>query len=82
MLTPTKHMNLDLSVVGITAILLKMFKKNRIMTLDEILGYVSDKAGSDVKHVFVLALDFLYLLGMIEYHLSTDSIEFLAPENG
>lgn len=81
MLTPTKHMNLDLSVVGISSMLLKLLKKNRIMTFDEMLGYLSGRIGNDVKHVFVPALNFLYLLGMIEYHLSTDSIEFVASKN-
>lgn len=76
MITPTKYMDLDLSVVRVSSIIIKLFKKNRVMEYGEVLEYLISKIGEDVKHVFVPALDFLYLLGMIEYHLQTDSLEF------
>jgi len=77
MITPTKYMDLDLSVVRVASMLIKLFEKNKILGYGELFECLASRAGEDVKHAFVPALDFLYLLGMIEYHLQTDSIEFV-----
>lgn len=77
MLTPTKYMDLDLSVLRISSLIVKLLKKNRVIEYSELLNFLSDKAGEDVKHVFIPALDFLYLIGKVEYHLTSDSLEFL-----
>ncbi len=81
MITPTKYMDLDLSVVRVSSMLIKLFENNRVMEYSEVLQYLVGKIGEDVKHVFVPSLDFLYLLGMIEYHLQTDSLEFIGKNN-
>lgn len=77
MITPTKYMDLDLSVVRVSSLIIKLFEKNKILGYSELCGCLVSKVGEDVKHVFVQTLDFLYLTGMIEYHLQTDSIEFV-----
>lgn len=81
MITPTKYMDLDLSVVRVSSLIIKLFEKSEILEYSEVLEYLVGKAGEDVKHVFVPALGFLYLLGMIEYHLQTDSLEFTGKNN-
>lgn len=81
MITPTKYMDLDLSVVRVSSLIIKLFEKSKVLEYGEVLEYLVGRAGEDVKHVFVQALDFLYLLGMIEYHLQTDSIEFIDTNN-
>jgi len=81
MIAPIKYMDLDLSVVRVSSIIIKLFEKNRIMEYSEVLEHLVGKVGEEVKHVFVPALDFLYLLGMIDYHLQTDSLEFLAKND-
>ena len=70
-------MNLDLSVLRISSLIVKLLKKNNVIGYSELLNYLSDKLGEDIKHVFIPAIDFLYLIGKIEYHLTSDSIEFL-----
>lgn len=70
-------MDLDLSVVRIASLIIKLLEKNKIMDYSEVLSYLINKAGEDVKHVFITSLNFLYLLGKIEYHLSSDSIELI-----
>lgn len=77
MITPTKYMDLDLSVVRVSSLIIKLFEKNKILGYSELFECLVSKVGEDVKHVFVQTLDFLYLIGMIEYHLQTDSIEFV-----
>lgn len=81
MITPTKYMDLDLSVIRVSSVIIKLFGKNRVMEYGEVLEYLVGKIGEDVKHIFVPTLDFLYLLGMIKYHLQTDSLEFIAKNN-
>lgn len=70
-------MDLDLSVLRISSLMVKLLKKNNLVGYSELLNYLSDKIGEDIKYVFIPALDFLYLIGKIEYHLTSDSIEFL-----
>ncbi len=81
MITPVKYMDLDLSVVRVSALIIKLLQRNRVLEYGEILEYLTGRIGDDVKHVFVPSLDFLYLLGMITYHLQTDSIEFIGVNN-
>ena len=77
MLTPTKYMDLDLSLLRISSYIVKLLGEHKIMKYDEVLSYLSLEIGADVKHVFVPSLSFLYLLGKIEYHPISDSLEFL-----
>lgn len=70
-------MDLDLSVLRISSLIIAFLKKNKIMEYNELLNDLSDKVGEDVKHVFIPALDFLYLIGKVEYHLASDSLELL-----
>lgn len=81
MITPTKYMDLDLSVVRVSSLIIKQFEKNKILGYSELFEYLVGKVGEDIRHVFVPALDFLYLLGMIDYHLQTDAIEFLEKDS-
>ena len=78
MIKPTKYMDLDLSVVRIASLIIKLLEKNKVMDYSEVLSYLIDKVGEDVKHVFITSLNFLYLLGKIEYHLSSDSIGLIS----
>lgn len=74
-------MDLDFSVVRISSLVIKLFEKNKVLEYSEVLEYLVDRIGEDVRHVFVPTLDFLFLVGMIDYHLQTDSIEFIGINN-
>lgn len=77
MIAPTKHMNLDLSVLQISALVMNHLRKRRIVTFDEALNKVMSKAGKDASLVFTDALSFVFLLGKVEYHIQTDSLEYV-----
>ena len=77
MITPTKHMNLDLSILRISSLILNHLRKRRIVTFDEALERVTNKVGKDAALVFSTALSFLFILGKVEYHLQTDSLEYV-----
>ena len=77
MLAPTKYLNLELSVVRISSEILKILKANQSMKYDEVLTYLCDSICDDVKHVFMASINFLFLLGKLNYHVTSDSLEYI-----
>lgn len=83
MITPEKHLNLELSIIRIAAMLLKKLKRLKIMKMDEIAESAKKIAGEDAYIILPGVLSFLYLLGKVEYHEQTDCIElFQNQEQG
>ncbi len=77
MLLPHKYLNLELSVISITAIILSIFKTDNFIRYDDLLQKLIDIKGEEVKETFLPSLSFLYLIGKIKYHQGVDSIEFI-----
>ncbi len=75
MITPTKYMNLDYSLLNISAMLISEFNKQPIITYDELLQITLNKIGKQAKEITPYALNFLFLLGIIDYHKALDSFE-------
>ena len=76
MLRPTKHSHPDSTVVNVSLVLLRCLKKSRLEEYDSLRQQAKKAvAGGDV--LFLPALNFLYLLGLIEYRPKTDSIEYV-----
>jgi ABC-three component (ABC-3C) system Middle Component 8 len=76
MLSPRKHLNLDVSVLRISAILLRELSKRGVVELERLRAIVVRRTGADGELSFLPALNFLYLLGKVEYHLKNDTVEF------
>lgn len=77
MLRPTKYTNVNVSVLAISCELLKIFKKNKTATYSEVLNAVINKKGVEAKTIFLPALNFLFLIGKIEYYERTDIIKYI-----
>ena len=78
MLRPTKHAHPDRTVVNMSLMLLTKLKARRIDDYDSLHSYAKKAiAGGDV--LFLPALNFLYLLGLIAYRPKTDSLEYVGP---
>lgn len=78
MLRPTKHSHPDRTVVGVAAVLLGRLKSRRLDEYDTLRKFARKTiSGGDV--LFLPALNFLFLLGLIEYRSKTDSLEYLGP---
>ena len=78
MLRPTKHSHPDKTVVNVALLLLVRLKHRRLDGYDSLRAFVKKAVqGGDV--LFLAALNFLYLLGLIEYRSKIDSIEYLGP---
>lgn len=78
MLRPTKHSHPDRTVVNVALILLTRLRKRRLESYGALRGHAKKTvAGGDV--LFLPALNFLFLLGLIEYRPKTDAIEYVGP---
>lgn len=78
MLRPTKHSHPDRTVINVSLLLLGRLKTRRLDNYDSLRKYVKKAVvGGDV--LFLPALNFLYLMGLIDYRPKTDAVEYLGP---
>ncbi len=78
MLRPSKHSHPDRTVVNVALILLARLRKRRLEGYSGLRSHAKKiVAGGDV--LFLPALNFLFLLGLIEYRPKTDAIEYVGP---
>ena len=78
MLRPTKHSHPDRTVINVALLLLVHLKARRLEDYEK-LRAVAKKAvrGGDV--LFLPALNFLFLLGRVDYKPKTDALEYIGP---
>ena len=78
MLRPTKHSHPDRTVINVSLLLLARLKMRRLDDYDSLRKYAKKiVVGGDV--LFLPALDFLYLMGLIDYRPKTDAVEYVGP---
>lgn len=78
MLRPTKHSHPDRTVINVSLLLLSRLKARRFDEYDVLHKFAKKNVpGGDV--LFLPALNFLYLLGLIEYRPKTDVVEYVGP---
>lgn len=78
MLRPTKHSHPDRTVINVSLLLLSRLKDRRVDEYDVLLKFAKKHVvGGDV--LFLPALNFLYLLGLVEYRPKTDAMEYVGP---
>lgn len=76
MLRPTKHSHPDKTVINVSLLLLVRLKKQRVEDYSALLNYTKKSVnGGDV--LFLPALNFLFIMGLIEYRPKTDSVEYI-----
>lgn len=79
MLRPTKHSHPDRTVINVSLLLMARLKSRRIEEYDELRRFARKcVVGGDV--LFLPALNFLYLLGLIEYRPKTDAVEYMGAQ--
>jgi hypothetical protein len=78
MLRPTKHSHPDRTVINMSLLLLSRLKDRRIYEYDALRECAKQGvAGGDA--LFLPALNFLYLMGLIEYRPKIDALEYVGP---
>jgi hypothetical protein len=76
MLRPTKHSHPDRTVINVSLLLLARLRVRRLENYDSLRKYAKKAVdGGDV--LFLPALNFLYMLGLIDYRPKTDSLEYV-----
>ncbi len=79
MLQPTKHSHPDRTVINVAQLLLTHLKRQRIVGYDALRNFARKKvSGGDI--LFLPAINFLYIMGVIDYRLKTDVIEYVGPQ--
>ena len=78
MLRPTKHSHPDRTIINVSMLILGRLKSRRLDEYDRLREFAKNAvSGGDV--LFLPALNFLFLLGLIDYRPKTDSLEYLGP---
>jgi len=75
-LLPTKHSHPDKTTIALAMIIVKRLKRVRIEQYDNLLEFL-EKKNNDSKTLFLSSINFLYLMGLIDYHKKTDSFEYV-----
>jgi hypothetical protein len=79
MLRPSKHSHPDRTVINVALLLLGRLKKRRLENYDDLRSFAKKAiTGGDV--LYLPALNFLFLIGLIEYHSKTDAVEYLGAQ--
>jgi hypothetical protein len=76
MLAPRKHLNLDVSVLRISSIMLRELSKRGVLEFERLRQIVERRVGADGDEQFLPALNFLFLLGRVVYHAKNDTLEY------
>ena len=78
MLRPTKHSHPDRTVINVSLLLLSRLKDRRVDEYDVLRKFAKKHVvGGDV--LLLPALNFLYLMGLVEYRPKTDAVEYVGP---
>ncbi|TFY93614.1 hypothetical protein DYL61_13395 [Pseudomonas nabeulensis] len=78
MLRPTKHSHPDRTVINVSLLILARLRSRRVDEYDALRRYAKKAVtGGDV--LFLPALNFLYLLGLVDYRPKTDAVEYVGP---
>lgn len=78
MLRPTKHSHPDRTVINVSLLILARLKERRVDDYGALRNYSKRRIiGGEV--LFLPALNFLFLMGVIEYRPKTDAIEYVGP---
>lgn len=79
MLRPTKHSHPDRTIINLSLLLIARLKTCRIEDYETLRKYAKKAViGGDV--LFLPVLNFLYLLGLIEYRPKTDTVEYVGVQ--
>lgn len=79
MLRPTKHSHPDRTVINVSLLLLSRLRARRVDEYDVLRKFAKKNVvGGDV--LFLPALNFLYVMGLIEYRRKTDAVEYVGTD--
>lgn len=76
MLRPSKHAHPDRTVINVALLVLMRLRVKRLCDYGSLFAYARKAVvGGDV--LFLPSLNFLFLMGLVEYHPKTDALEYV-----
>jgi len=80
MITPHKYLNLDLSVISISALVIDRLIRFDLLKYEELLSMIESSFDARAKEIFPYALNFLFLLNKIHYLPEFDAFKLYETE--
>lgn len=77
MIKPTKFLNLDTCLLSIVKDILEILLQNKSISYNQLYDSLKIKYDEDFEYLFLPSLDFLFLLGKLNYVPSSDSLELV-----
>jgi hypothetical protein len=78
MIKPDRHTNPDVSIINISALILSELNPYYDISYDDLLKKVIEKIGEKAAENYIYSLNFLFLIGKLEYINQTDSFRYYA----
>lgn len=79
MLRPSKHSHPDRTIINLSLLLIARLRARRHDSFSDLFAFARKSVvGGDV--LFLPSVNFLYLLGLVEYHPKTDSFEYVVQK--
>jgi hypothetical protein len=78
MLVPDKYLDLRTCVLNIASSALLELMQYKVMSLNELSASIQTRLGEDARYNFLPALNFLFLVGKIDYDAKDDNIFLLS----
>lgn len=76
MLRPDKFTELNRSLIYVVALLINLFKENNYKcSYGKLYNDLERQIGDDALYLFLPAIDFLFLLGRVDYDIESDVLE-------
>lgn len=77
MIRPDRHTNPDFSVINLSAYILSQLNMHYTIGYDSLLQKVAANLGERSKENYPYALNFLFLMGKIEYQQNLDGFKLI-----
>jgi hypothetical protein len=81
MLQPTKYLNLRTCLLNVASIMISELGEQRVLRLSELDEKIRADAGESANFNFLPALNFLFLTGVLDYDVASDSVYLLTKTN-
>lgn len=79
MIRPRKYMRVSQCPLRVAAVLLEELRQFFVLPLPTIAPLICGRLGEEARVNIPYALNLLFLLGLIDYRASRDSIEYVPP---
>ncbi len=77
MILPEKYTNCATSIIGVAAQIIRVLDNKGPMTYEAVLSSIKKYSGENCKYEYQNALNFLFLLGKLNYYSDCDMLELI-----